>query len=321
MKILAPTLMLALLAGCASGPRIDKTYDAKGQSSRVKFLVLHYTVSDLPSSIKILTQQSVSSHYLVTDEKKPVIYGLVDETRTSNHAGVSSWRNYTNLNPISVGIEIVNKGFTVNPDGTRTWYPFPEEQVAELLPLVKKIIKEHNIAPENVVGHSDIAPQRKQDPGPMFPWGLLAQHGLVAWPDAAKVAAAKPGFEQVLPDAGWFQQKLAAVGYAIPRTGVLDKETRNVVTAFQMKYRPMAIDGTPDAETAAMLEALVPTPPAPVVAPVEAAPAATPAASVTPMEPVSPVAPVPPVEPVPQVPPVAPVPPAEPAPVVPVKQQ
>ena len=274
MKILLPTLLCALLAGCATGPRIDSTYTAKSQSSRVKFLVLHYTVSDLPSSIKILTQQVVSSHYLVTDEAKPVIYGLVDETRQSNHAGVSSWKNYTLLNPSSIGIEIVNKGFTVNPDGTRTWYPFPKEQVDALIPLIRKIVKDHNIPPENVVGHADIAPQRKQDPGPMFPWAELGREGLVVWPNAAKVAAARPGFDQLLPEVSWFQDKLGTFGYATPRTGILDKETRNVITAFQMRYRPVTIDGTPDAETAALLEALVPTPPVqtPIVPPV--APAA-----------------------------------------------
>lgn len=276
MKKLVATLLIALLAGCATGPRIDKTYTAKSQSSRVKFVILHYTVADLPNSIKILTEQGVSSHYLLTDEKKPVIYGLVDETRQSNHAGVSSWKNYTLLNTSSIGIEIVNKGFTVGEDGRRIWYPFPKEQIDELIPLLKKIVKEHNIPPENILGHADIAPQRKQDPGPMFPWAELAKHGLVVWPDAAKVAAAKPGFEQQLPDVLWFQEKLATHGYAVPRNGQLDKETLNVIGAFQMKYRPMTIDGTPDAETAALLEALVPSPPvpvAPVPAPVALAPA------------------------------------------------
>lgn len=283
MKKLLALSLIALLAGCASGPKIDKSLSASGQSSRVKFVVLHYTVANLPSSIKILTQQVVSSHYLLTDEKKPVIYGLVDETRQANHAGVSNWKNYTLLNGSSIGIEIVNPGFTKTADGKRLWYPFPKEQIDELIPLLKKIVAEHNIPPENIIGHSDIAPQRKQDPGPMFPWYELARHGLTVWPDAARVAAAKPGFEMALPDASWFQQKLATFGYAVPRNGLLDNETRNVITAFQMRFRPMTIDGIPDAETAAMLEALVPSPiapavlPAPVPAPVTApAPATVP---------------------------------------------
>ena len=122
----------------------------------------------------------------------------------------------------------------------------------------------------------------------MFPWHELALHGLTVWPDAAKVAAARPGFEQLLPDAFWFQEKLATFGYTVPRNGLLDKETRNVITAFQMRYRPITIDGTPDAETAAMLEALVPSPPlpptlpAPVIQPVPPVPAPVPTPMPTP---------------------------------------
>jgi N-acetylmuramoyl-L-alanine amidase len=255
MRILFATLLLALLAGCATGPRIDNSYSAKGQSSRVKFLVIHYTVSNLQQSIKILTEQTVSSHYLLTDEAEPVIYGLVDETRQANHAGVSSWKNYTLLNSSSVGIEIVNPGFTEGPTG-RIWYPFPQQQVDQLIVLVKDIVKRHNIPPENILGHSDIAPQRKQDPGPMFPWHQLAEQGLILWPDPAKVNALKPGFEAALPDVAWFQKRLAVHGYAVPQTGELDNETKNVLVAFQMKYRPMTIDGVPDAESAALLEVL-----------------------------------------------------------------
>lgn len=328
MKKLLALSLIALLAGCATGPRIDKSLTAKGQSSRVKFVVLHYTVANLPSSINILTQQVVSSHYLLTDEKKPKIYGLVDETRQANHAGVSNWKNYTLLNGSSIGIEIVNPGFTESTDGKRIWYPFPKEQIDELIPLLKKIVKEHNIPPENIIGHSDIAPQRKQDPGPMFPWHELANHGLTVWPDATRVAAAKPGFEQLLPDVLWFQEKLATFGYAVPRNGLLDKETRNVITAFQMRYRPITIDGTPDAETAAMLEALVPSPavPAPVAPPaVPPVPVAPPVPVVPPMPvvPPAPVVPVPEVPPVPMPAPVptpAPEPAPAPAPVIPIQK-
>jgi N-acetylmuramoyl-L-alanine amidase len=277
MKTLLATLLFALLAGCAT-PHIDKTYSAKGQSSRVKFVVLHYTVANTPLSLKILTEQVVSSHYLVTDEANPVIYGLVDESRQSNHAGVSNWKNHTLLNGSSIGIEIVNPGFTETPTG-RVWYPFPQAQVDKVIGLVKEIMERHNIPKENVLGHADIAPQRKQDPGPMFPWYQLAQHGLIAWPDAARLANARLMHEQQLPDVAWFQKQLAVFGYAVPQTGVLDDATRKVIGAFQMRYRPATIDGTPDAETAALLDALtVPADVKPVevkpveVQPVEAAP-------------------------------------------------
>ena len=338
-KLLAP-LLIALLAGCASPPpppqpaprprpvppkppakppatpgvEIDRSYSAKGQSSRVKFIVVHYTVSNTPRSLKTLTQDTVSSHYLLTDDADPVVYGLVDETRQSNHAGVSAWKNYTLINGNSIGIEIVNAGFTEGPNG-RQYYPFPQAQIDKLIVLMKDIAARHQIPPENVLGHSDIAPLRKQDPGPMFPWAQLARHGLVLWPDAARVQAGRLLYEQQLPDARWFQQKLAAHGYAVPRTGELDEQTRTVISAFQMKYRPLDFGGFPDAETAAMLEAMNPTLPSAVpVAP----PAVRPQSGV--MAPLFPTqaqpAPAAPARVIPA--PVAPVP-AAPAPVAPVR--
>ncbi|MFM9437106.1 N-acetylmuramoyl-L-alanine amidase [Janthinobacterium sp. CG_23.3] len=277
MKPILLSLLLALLGGCATTeaplapippPHFDHTYTARSQSSRVKFIILHYTVSDLPRSIKILTEQAVSSHYLLTDSPKPLFYTLVDESRQANHAGVSNWKNYTLLNTSSIGIEIVNPGFTDGPDG-RIWYPFAQAQMEQLIPLLKQIVARHNIPPENILGHNEIAPQRKQDPGPMFPWHQLAAAGLIVWPDAGRVATQRSLYEQLLPDTAWFQARLAQHGYAVPRTGELDEETRNVIVAFQMKYRPSLFAGIPDAETAALLDVLTtPAAPASAVAPV-----------------------------------------------------
>lgn len=278
MKTLAATLLIALLAGCATGPQYDKTYTAKGQSSRVRFLVLHYTVGDRASSLKTLTEQQVSAHYMVTDDAKPVIYNLVDETNAAWHAGNSSWKNYTQLNNSSIGIEIVNPGWKDTPNG-RVYAPFPQSQIDAIIPLVRDIVTRHHIAPENVLGHSDIAPLRKQDPGPMFPWKQFADAGLVAWPDAARVAVVTPIFQGQLPDVAWYQKKLATWGYGLVQSGNLDEQTRTVLSAFQMKYRPANIDGMPDVETAALLEALTnPTGPLPQLAPpVMTAPVAPPA--------------------------------------------
>jgi N-acetylmuramoyl-L-alanine amidase len=267
MKSLAATLLIALLAGCATGPQYDKTYTAKGQSSRARFLVLHYTVSDRPTSIKILTQQDVSAHYLLTDDSTPVIYNLVDEKNAAWHAGNSSWKNFTQLNNSSIGIEIVNPGWKDTPAG-RVYAPFPQYQIDALIPLVRDIVTRNHITPENVLGHSDIAPLRKQDPGPMFPWKQLADAGLVTWPDAARVAVVTPIFQNQLPDVAWFQKKLAAWGYGLVQSGNMDEQTRTVLSAFQMKYRPANIDGVPDVETAALLEALTnPNGPLPQVLP------------------------------------------------------
>jgi len=256
MKKLLLTALIALLTGCASqAPRLDHSLTAKGQSSRVRFVVIHYTVADLPQSIKILTEQEVSAHYLLTDESEPKFYTLVDENRAAWHAGVSSWKGYTALNHSSIGIEIVNPGFKDMADG-RHWYGFTERQIDQLVALLKQIKERHQIAPENFLGHADIAPQRKQDPGPLFPWKRLADEGIIAWPDAAAVAARQPQYEAQLPDIAWFQQKLALHGYATPQTGVLDEQTRNVMVTFQAKYRQAKWDGVPDAESAAILDVL-----------------------------------------------------------------
>ncbi|QGZ40289.1 N-acetylmuramoyl-L-alanine amidase [Pseudoduganella flava] len=268
-KILLASLCAAALAGCATAPttpyEVDRTLTSKGQSSRVRFIVLHYTVSDLQRSIMLLTEKEVSAHYLLTDTPQPKFYALVDEKNAAWHAGLSSWKNYTNLNNSSIGIEIVNPGFTVTPDGKRQYAPFSDAQIDQLIPLLKDLVARHQVAPENILGHSDIAPQRKQDPGPLFPWKRLADAGLIQWPDANQVALQQAKFENNVPDAAWFQKKLAQHGYAVPNTGVFDEATHNVLVAFQTKYRQANWDGVPDAESAAILEVL--TAPKPVSAP------------------------------------------------------
>ncbi|SFV17763.1 N-acetylmuramoyl-L-alanine amidase [Pseudoduganella namucuonensis] len=263
-------ILATLLAGCATPPppHLDTSLTARGQSSRVKFIILHYTVADLQRSIKILTEQEVSAHYLLTDTDEPKFYALVDENRMSHHAGVSSWKNFSNLNPASIGIEIVNAGYTDTPQG-RVYAPFKQAQMDQLIPLLKQIAARHQVPPQNILGHADIAPQRKQDPGPRFPWRQLADAGLIPWPDAGQVMAQRSLFDVQLPDMFWFQKKLAEHGYAVPQTGVLDEATRNVLFVFQSKYRQSKYDGEPDAETAAILDVLTrpASPPAPQPSP------------------------------------------------------
>lgn len=226
------------------------TYSAASQDSRVQFLVLHFTSTDFPESLRTLTQGDVSAHYLVRDDP-PTVFRLVDDNRRAWHAGISSWKGYTQLNAASIGIEIVNRG---NSDGS--WVDYPPQQIDAVIDLVKKLSREYGISPDRVLGHSDIAPQRKTDPGPRFPWKRLADAGLVTWPDANAVAAKRASYERELPGVAWFQERLAKHGFAVPRHGRLDLETRNVLVAFQMKYRQARFDGTPDAETAAILEVL-----------------------------------------------------------------
>ncbi len=256
----AAAATFVLLAGCASttpgGVPVDKTYTARGQDSRVLFLVIHYTVANLPLSIKVLTEGEVSSHYLLSDESPPRILQLVDESRRAWHSGPSYWRGHGMLNASSIGIEIVHPGFKETPQG-RVYQPFPQAQIDALIPLVKDIVARHQIRPERIVGHSDVLPQYKQDPGPTFPWRRLADEGLIPWPDAARVAVQRLVFEASPPDVAWYQRALAAHGFAVPASGTLDEATRNVIAAFQMRFRPARYDGTPDAETAALLHVLI----------------------------------------------------------------
>ncbi len=249
-----------MLAGCATttpgGVPVQARYTARAQDSRVLFVVLHYTVGDFNSALTTLTQGEVSAHYLLSDETPPRIYRLVDENRRAWHAGTSFWQGHRQVNASSIGIEIVNAGPRLGPEG-RVFAPFSPAQIEALIPLLRDIVQRHGIRPDRVLGHSDVQPQSKQDPGPMFPWQRLAQAGLLRWPDAAQVAVQRVLFElQQPPDVAWFQQRLALHGFDVPSHGWLDTATRNVISAFQMKYRPARFDGEPDAETAALLAVL-----------------------------------------------------------------
>jgi len=255
MKISRLLPLLLLLAGCAVGPPIDTTYTSVSQDSRVQYLVIHYTSEDFASSLKVLTQGPVSAHYLVRDDP-PTVYRLVDENRRAYQAGVSSWKGQTQLNAASIGIEIVNLGDR-GPADNLQWFDYPKAQMDVVVALVKDIVKRHQIRPDRIVGHSDIAPQRKVDPGPRFPWKRLADEGLIPWPDANTVAQRLPAFEAQLPDVAWFQDRLEKHGFAVPKNGELDAATVRVIAAFQMKYRPARFDGMPDAETATLLDVLV----------------------------------------------------------------
>lgn len=242
---------LLLLAGCSQGLRIDERHTAAGQNSRVQYIVLHYTSADLARSLQLLTETEVSSHYLIGDSPA-TIYRLVDENRRAWHAGNSQWQGRTWLNGTTIGIELVNQGFFDGPSG-RYWQPFAPAQLDALIPLLQDIVRRHNLPIDSIIAHSDIAPQRKVDPGPLFPWQRLAEAGLIRWPDAAEVARLQAGYAQQLPDLRWFQQRLAQVGFEVAQDGLYSEATRNVLAAFQMKYRPANYSGQADAETAALL--------------------------------------------------------------------
>jgi len=280
LKLTTVFLAIVSLLGCASSENsslspdkvtpvdrgdyyADNATQAISQDSRVKFLIMHYTVENETEAFKTLATGNVSAHYLVTEHPrsfhhKPVITQLVAEDKRSWHAGLSNWSGRTNINDSSIGIEIVNKGFTDN-NGVRTWYPYTQQQIDAVALLAKDIIRRHNISPEHVLGHSDIAPLRKQDPGKLFPWRQLAEKGIGAWPDDATVNKYLAGRSPLAAaNVLTLQQTLKQYGYdTIPQTGILDKDTRTIISAFQMHFRPEDISGNADAQTEAIAKALV----------------------------------------------------------------
>ncbi len=241
------------------GVTVDRTtYSAKSQDSRVQFLILHFTSTDNERSIRILTEGPVSSHYLVTEPEpgRPAkIYQLVPEERRAWHAGRSYWDGVTHINTSSIGIEIVGKGYTDTPQG-RIWRDYPPEQIDLVLALARDIIRRHQIRPDRVLGHSDIAPNRKNDPGPKFPWRRFAEAGLIAWPNEAMWRERVPLFQAQLPPITWAQERLTQFGFNVPQTGQYDATTKSAPEALQMKFRPARFDGVLDAETAALLDVL-----------------------------------------------------------------
>ncbi|MCI0510329.1 N-acetyl-anhydromuramyl-L-alanine amidase AmpD [Chromohalobacter marismortui] len=257
-------ICLLALTACSGTPRlesrdgyrVDHRYQSSAQNSRVQHLVLHYTDSNARRSLRTLTGPDVSSHYLVTPTAPPTVYQLVDEARRAWHAGVSAWHSRTHLNDTSIGIEIVNEGPRDTPHG-RTWTPYPARQIDTLIALARDIIERHAIDPVDVVGHADIAPRRKIDPGPRFPWYRLYRAGIGAWPASERVMAYQRRFMKAPPSLTQFQRALAAYGYPVAVTGRYDALTHDSLRAFQMHFRPTRHDGYPDAHSAAILWALL----------------------------------------------------------------
>lgn len=242
-------------------------YPAVGQDERVRFLVLHYTALDNDRSLNVLTTQQVSAHYLIPNDFTDSIYILVDETKRSWHAGQSYWKGINNINFSSIGIEIVNEGYYVgeitesNPTGWY-FYGYPNMQIKKVAELAKNIIDRYKIDPVNVLAHSDIAPQRKQDPGPKFPWKQLYQdYGIGAWYEDAHKSIYLPKFPyDQIEDFEFIQtvqNDLNKYGYEIQKTGVWDDQTKKVIMAFQYHFRPERCDGVMDAETWAILQSLI----------------------------------------------------------------
>jgi N-acetylmuramoyl-L-alanine amidase len=261
-------LLLLAMTGCqgVNAPpspltyRIDSSHRATGADERVQVLVIHYTAEDFASSLSTLTAEQVSAHYLIPVAADrhgvPTMMRLVDESRRAWHAGESYWRGRDHINDTSIGIEIENAGYRRSLTGFHA-APYPPAQISLVIALSQDIIARNHIAPGNVVGHSDIAWRRKQDPGPMFPWQRLAEAGVGVWPDQLRVAyflGTRPRGQPVAMDG--ILKRMARYGYDTSGPLSADLQQR-AVTAFQMHFRPRDFRGLPDAETEAILDALL----------------------------------------------------------------
>lgn len=203
----------------------------------VDMLVLHYTgMQSGEDALARLTdpEAKVSAHYLVEEDGR--VIALVPESQRAWHAGQSFWRGETDINARSIGVEIVNPGHEFG------YRPFPEAQMQAVIRLCLGVLSRHSIPPRNVVGHSDIAPTRKEDPGELFPWEKLKGYGIGLWPfDGSERADLPPA--QVL-------EMLAAYGYDLAAPAA-------AVAAFQRHFRPDRVDGIADYETTGRLARLL----------------------------------------------------------------
>lgn len=221
----------------------------------ISLLILHYTGMDSGSAaIKRLcnADAKVSAHYVIEEDGQ--IFQLVDEDKRAWHAGISEWQGETNINSASIGIEIVNGGHDF-PEANGSLPPFLDVQINALIPLCKDIMKRHGQL--TLLGHSDIAPARKKDPGEHFPWQGIAAAGLGFWPEA-QIEDQRILFEEGTRDRGVaiVQSGLAHIGYGARITGIMDAETCLIVQALQRRFRPAKIDGKIDIQTMEIIKAL-----------------------------------------------------------------
>ena len=241
----------------------SSTYISRGKEERIKFIILHYTALDNVGSIRELTG-GVSAHFLVLDEDDNKIYNLVPLEQRAWHAGVSAFRGRTNINDTSVGIEIVNDGIAKeyrsdpNPyhpyDHYVDYKPIQIEKVAQ---IIKYVAEKYNIPARNIVAHSDIAPSRKKDPGAKFPWKeLYDKYNIGAWYDEADKQEFMDEEKFNATSIREIKDELRKYGYEINRFDEWDKESKDVVYAFQLHFNPKNPTGEMDLETFAILKAL-----------------------------------------------------------------
>jgi len=216
-------------------------------------LILHYTGMDSGAAALARLRDplsEVSAHYLVFEDGG--IVQMVPEARRAWHAGAGAWKGETDVNSRSIGIEIVNPGHAGGLP------PYPEAQVEAVIALARDVLGRWPIPPERVLAHSDVAPERKEDPGEIFPWDRLAAAGVGHRVPPARL---QDGRFFARGDAGQpveaLQAMFALYGYDLPVTGLFDARTHAVVTAFQRHFRPARVDGVADPSTLITLQDLL----------------------------------------------------------------
>jgi N-acetylmuramoyl-L-alanine amidase len=232
--------------------RPSPNFDSRN-GAPIDILLLHYTgMQTAEAALARLTDPAakVSAHYTVGEDGR--IYRHVDEAARAWHAGASSWAGASDINARSVGIEIINPGHEFG------YRDYPPKQISAVVTLARDLVIRFGITPARVLGHSDVAPARKQDPGERFPWAQLAEAGIGLWPRGARRPhrrALKPGMRGT--DVQILQKKLAAYGYGLEASGVYDAPTALVVTAFQRHFRPEGVNGEADGDCQGRLERLL----------------------------------------------------------------
>ena len=205
----------------------------------IKFVIIHYTgmQSEIESISRLKNQRAkVSCHYLIN--RKGTIIQMVKEKNIAWHAGKSKWKNLSNLNPCSLGIELVNKGHTFG------YQNFSKKQIKSLISLCKNLKKKYAIPKENFLGHSDIAPLRKTDPGEKFPWKKLSNLKIGKWYQNKKITN--------IPEKNLkihFFKNLKKIGYRYFELNNRDIKDKKIIKSFQQHYVPENVNGKIDKKT------------------------------------------------------------------------
>lgn len=251
---MAPPVIVRPDSGLVAAIHPSPNIEPRLNGLRPDLILLHYTgMGSADKAVDWLSrpESKVSAHYVIDEHGR--ITQLVAEAMRAWHAGVSAWQGETDINSLSIGIEIQNPGHELG-------YPaFSEPQMSAVIALCRDIGLRHGVRPERVLAHSDVAPARKIDPGEKFDWAALAVAGVGHWVSPVAVDAADPGIAPgaSAPDVARMQRLLRSYGYAVADHGTLDTQTAFAVKAFQRHFRPERVDGHIDRSTLGTIERLV----------------------------------------------------------------